>query len=137
MQSVTLDSNVYVSALNWGGPCLLILNMARDGLIRLHLTNSILAEVGGVLREKLHWPEDDIEMAQREIAEFANQVSPKEYLLAVPGDDDDNRIIECAAAARSGYLITNDKHLLSLGSFRGTRIVTPAEFLSPGEGRIV
>jgi putative PIN family toxin of toxin-antitoxin system len=129
VRSVTLDSNVFVSALNYGGPCLRILNMARDGLIRLDLSNSILEEVGGVLREKFHWPEDDIELVQQEIASFANQVSPQETLLVVPGDDDDNRIVECAVGARSDFLVTSDKHLLRLGAWRATKIVRPGEFL--------
>jgi putative PIN family toxin of toxin-antitoxin system len=137
VNSVTLDSNIYISALNFGGPCLRILNMARDGLIRLDLSNAILEEVGGVLRDKFHWPEDDIELAQREIASFASKVSPQETLLVVPGDDDDNRIAECAAAARSDYIVTGDKHLLRMGSYRGTRIIKPAEFLATEKGRLV
>ena len=136
MRSVILDSNVLISALNYDGPCLRILNMARDGLIRLDLSNAILEELGGVLREKFHWPEDDIELAQREIASFSKQVSPQETLLAVPGDDDDNRLVECAAVAHSDYLVTGDKHLLRLVSYRGTRIINPSEFLGMGKGSV-
>jgi putative PIN family toxin of toxin-antitoxin system len=135
VNSVTLDSNVFVSALNFGGPCLRILTMARDGLIRLDLSNAIPEEVGGVLREKFHWPEDDIELAQREIASLSNYVSPQETLLAVPDDDDDNRVIECASAGRSDYLVTADKHLLRLGHFRSTRIIKPREFLEVSRSR--
>jgi predicted nucleic acid-binding protein len=109
--------------------------MARDGLIRLDLSNSILEEVGGVLREDFQWPEDEIEFVQREIASFANQVSPQERLPVVAADPDDDRVIECAAAARSDYLVTGDKHLLRLGSYRGTRIIKPAEFLALSRGR--
>jgi uncharacterized protein len=50
----------------------------------------------------------------------------------VDADPADNKIIECAAAARSDYLVTGDKHLLVLGSYRGTQIVNPAEFLRLG-----
>lgn len=63
MLSVTLDSNIYISALNYAGPPLRIVNMARDGLIRLDLSNAILEEVGGVLRDKFHWREEDVELA--------------------------------------------------------------------------
>jgi predicted nucleic acid-binding protein len=54
VQSVTLDSNIYISALNYGGACPHILNMSRDRLIRLDVSNAILEEVGGVLRGKFH-----------------------------------------------------------------------------------
>ena len=80
MLSVTLDSNIYISALNYAGPPLRIVNMARDGLIRLDLSNAILEEVGGVLRDKFHWREEDVELAQREIASFSNHVSPQKTL---------------------------------------------------------
>ena len=135
MLSVTLDSNIYISALNYAGPPLRILNMARDGLIRLDLSNAILEEVGGVLRDKFHWPEEDIELAQREIASFANHVSPQQTLTVVSADDDDNRIVECAATARSDYIVSGDNHLLRMGSYGGTRIIKPAEFLGLRKGR--
>jgi uncharacterized protein len=42
---------------------------------------------------------------------------------------------ECAAAAQADYLVTGDKHLLKLGSYRATRIVKAAEFLALQRGR--
>jgi predicted nucleic acid-binding protein len=48
----------------------------------------------------------------------------------VTANDDDNRILECVAAAQAEFLVTGDKeHLLPLGSYRGAKIVTPAQFL--------
>jgi predicted nucleic acid-binding protein len=32
-------------------------------------------------------------------------------------DSDDNKIVECAVAAGSDYLVTGDKDILSLGSY--------------------
>jgi putative PIN family toxin of toxin-antitoxin system len=135
--SVTLDSNVYISALNYGGAPLQLLEMARAGQIRLDLSNAILEEVGGVLRDKFHWPEEDIGMAQREIASFANQVSPQGRVLAVSADPDDDRILECAAEANSDYVVTGDKDLLRLGSYGPMRIVKVADMLNilRGPGR--
>lgn len=48
----------------------------------------------------------------------------------VSDDPDDDRVLECAAAAQADYLLTGDKHLLKLGSYRATRIVKAAEFLA-------
>jgi predicted nucleic acid-binding protein len=48
----------------------------------------------------------------------------------VKADADDDSILECAKAARSDFLVTGDKHLLKLESFRGTRIIKPAAFLA-------
>ena len=63
-------------------------------------------------------------------------IAPTERITVVTAKDDDNRILECAAAARAEFLVTGDKeHLLPLGSYRGTRIVTPAQFLDLLEPR--
>jgi predicted nucleic acid-binding protein len=42
---------------------------------------------------------------------------------------DDNRVIECAAAAGSGFIVSGDKHLLDLSQFRNVRIVKLADFM--------
>ena len=47
----------------------------------------------------------------------------------VKEDPTDNRIIECAAASGSEYLVTGDKHLLKVGQYQSVKIVTPAEFI--------
>ena len=44
-------------------------------------------------------------------------------------DPADNRILECAAQAKSDYLVTGDTGLLSLGSFEEIPIVKVADFL--------
>jgi uncharacterized protein len=51
-------------------------------------------------------------------------------LDAVPGDVDDNRILECAIAAQAEFIITGDNHLLRLGRFRAIRILKVAEFMA-------
>jgi len=50
-------------------------------------------------------------------------------LDVVERDPDDNRVLECATAARSEFVVTGDTDLLALGSFRGIAIVTVASFL--------
>jgi uncharacterized protein len=57
----------------------------------------------------------------------------------VKDDPSDNRILECAEAGGSEFIVTGDAHLLKLGQFAGMKILKPAEFLgrqsSPGRGR--
>jgi hypothetical protein len=40
--SATLDSNTYISAVNFGGTPLQVLNLARAGFIRLDVSDAIL-----------------------------------------------------------------------------------------------
>jgi len=53
-------------------------------------------------------------------------------MLNVTGDPDDNRVRECAVAAESDVIITEDKGLLRLGEYDGIKIVRPSEFLQRG-----
>ncbi len=66
--------------------------------------------------------------AVRHVAAVATVLKP-EKRLAVLADDPDNRILECAVAARAEGIVTGDRHLLDLGTFEGIQIVTLAVFL--------
>lgn len=135
MISATLDSNVLVSALEFGGIPLRLLNLARAGAFRLDVSDALLNEVGRVLHEKFGWPVVNVREFREEIEGFANLVSPKEVLPIVRADPADDKIVECAAAARSDYFVTGDHHLLDLVSHLETRIIKPAAFLELGRSR--
>ena len=62
------------------------------------------------------------------IKKFSEVVNPKER-LAIIADDPDNRILECAAAGQTDFIISGDKHLLHLKNYQGIKILTPAAFL--------
>lgn len=125
MLSVTLDTNVYISALNYDGNPRRILNLARNGKIRLDISDEILDETTRVLREeKWAWSEDRLDNLKKHLDGFANHVTPTEKLTVVKDDPDDDKIVECAAAADSDYLVTGDKGLLKVGSYGKTQIVS-------------
>ncbi len=44
-------------------------------------------------------------------------------------DPDDNRILECASAAGSDYIVSGDKDLLRLGTYDSMRILNVSDFL--------
>ena len=57
-------------------------------------------------------------------------MQPVQTLDVVETDPSDNRILECAAAGKSDYIVSGDmRHLLPLGHYRGIPIVKVAEFL--------
>jgi predicted nucleic acid-binding protein len=112
-----------------------LLQKAQDGLIRLDVSDTILNECGGVLHGKFEWSAEDVKALQAKILSFANHVMPVEAVHVMEAVADDDAIVECAAATRSGFLVTGDKHLLKLGSFRGTPILKPAAFLALGRER--
>ncbi|HEY0759056.1 MAG TPA: putative toxin-antitoxin system toxin component, PIN family [Acidisarcina sp.] len=136
MLRVTADSNVILSALNFPGNPRRILKMAEAGIIRLAVSDAILNEVERVLRRpKFGWPEHEIARALQQTARLAHHFEPKEQIYVVKDDPTDNRILECATASASEYLVTGDKHLLNLGQYFGVKIITPAEFLEIQTGQ--
>jgi predicted nucleic acid-binding protein len=82
-----------------------------------------------VLGRKFDWPEEDIAEVQRQIERFAQKVTPKTLLDVVKDDPDDNRILECASAAGSDYIVSGDKDLLRLGTYDSMRILNVSDFL--------
>jgi uncharacterized protein len=56
------------------------------------------------------------------------RVKPKVELHIVDEDEEDNKILECALAAKADIIVSGDKHLLKLGKYKKTRILAPREF---------
>ena len=124
----TADSNVYVSALQFGGVPRRLLNAARAGAFRLAISEALIAEIRGVLLEKFHWTEEMVAEATTTLRSFAQLVHPTRMLRVVTEDPDDDRVLECAAASESQFIISGDKHLLRLVQYESIRILKVAEF---------
>ena len=129
MRRITLDSNIYVSALNFGGKPLQVLELARVGQIENAISNAIITEISRILYTKLNWEAKDITDAVEQILGFSNYVHADYTLDVVPSDPDDNRVIECAVKAKSHTIVTGDTDLLVLGKFAGIKIQNPSDFL--------
>jgi len=112
---VTADTNVCISALEFGGLPLKVLTAARQGLIRLDISNPLLDEIHRVLRDKFAWSEDMRQRLALRLSRFTSPVHPTQTINAVPEDPDDNRVPERGVAAGSRYIITGDAALLRPG----------------------
>lgn len=128
MMRVVLDTNVYISALLFGGKPLQVLGFAEDHMFSLLYSKPIREEVEGVLAKKFHWPQEMINLACEPYWKIGLAVRPKRRVSACP-DPDDNRILECAIEARADWIVTGDKHLLDMLSFEGISILRPDDFL--------
>ena len=130
MPRVVADTNIYISALNFSGTADEVLALGRAGLVEVYVSPAILDEVAGVLARKFGWAAPRIREAKQLIGSFTVLVHPAETVNLVRDDEADNRILECALAARADTIITGDHHLLQLGHFFGARITTPRQFLN-------
>jgi uncharacterized protein len=128
MQRVTLDTNIYVSALNFGGKPAHLLGMAQAGTIRIDISDAIMAELIRVLREDFAWDGYRLHFMRQGLLEITNRVTPTRTLTVVD-DPDDDRILECAVEAASEFIVTNDKAILRLGEYGGIKIMRVVDFL--------
>ena len=129
---VVLDTNVLVSALAFpGSKPDRILERVRRRETALFVSSFILGELERVLTAKLRHTPAEVRQRVAAIRRMATLVEPGERIRLVEAMDDDNRILECAVAARADYLVTGDRqHLLPLRSVGGIPIITPAAFIA-------
>lgn len=106
MKRVTLDSNIYLSALVFGGKPKRILEMAIEGEIEVAVSDPIIEEVRLHLPGKFGWSDSRTADAVGSISEYARHVTPTEIIDAVPSDADDDRVLECAVAVAEGRSVT-------------------------------
>jgi len=129
MFKVVIDTNVFISAfyLPESRPAEVV-HFARKRKVLKFISLKILEEVDRILQKKLLWDQAKTQSALAQIRKFSEIVSPQEH-LAVITDDPDNRILECALEAQVDFIVSGDKHLLNLKTYRGITIVTPVDFL--------
>jgi putative PIN family toxin of toxin-antitoxin system len=126
---VVLDTNVYISAILFGGNCEEILKLAAQKLFEVVASKGIIDEIKSVLKEKFYWTDKQITEVVKYIREIATVINPEIPLSIIKEDPADNKIIECAVSLNATYIVTGDKHLLSIKEYEGIKIVSPVEFL--------
>lgn len=129
VQKVVFDTNVYISAfITRGGKAEQAWKLALEGKVEVFTSVAILTEMAGKLREKFHWRDELIKATIKHIAKTAKVIKPS-IKINILADEPDNRILECAQGAGAEIIVTGDKHLLDLVSFKGIKISRIADFL--------
>lgn len=131
MIKVVIDTNVVVSAFlkSEGNPAL-ILCLVFEKEIRICLSEEIIQEYQGVLkREKFRsLNQTDVKKFLTKLQDLSFFVNPKEKVNLLT-DPDDNKFLDCAYEAKADYLITGNKKHFPINQFKGTKIVSPLEFI--------
>ena len=130
MIKVVLDTNIYVSAIVFGGkPREVFLEITR-GKRALFVSKKILAELRGVLRKKFKYTLLEIDRVEQIILEIAEIIEPRQTITIIPSQPMDNHILECAVETKADFVITGDKkHLLLLKKFKNIPIISADQFL--------
>ncbi len=128
---VVFDTNVWIS--------IFMKKRLRDEFTRVkqNLTVYISEDIGLEISKALHYPQvaqilRRIGVSEKDVLRIlavnSKKVEPKLKLQVINEDAEDNKILECALAAGADIIVSGDKHLLELGKFKKTRILTPREF---------
>jgi len=127
---VVLDTNVLVSALLFPGELGRLVAGWKSGAFIPVFSRDTFDEFKRVLAyPKFSLSVQEIEvLIEDEVLPFCEVVEIEEELSGVCRDPADDKFLTCAISAGAGYLISGDKDLLDLGSFRNITIITAAAF---------
>lgn len=128
---VVFDTNVWIS--------IFMEKRLRDAFLRVkqnitvYVSEDIALEISKVLQfpqvaevlKKIGIREKD---ALRILDGNSKKLEPKLKLHVINEDAEDDKILECAFSAGADIIVSGDKHLLELGKFKKTKILTPREF---------
>ncbi len=131
MIPVVIDTNVFVSALLFGGTPGKLIALWRSGKIQPHLTSEIVAEILRVLAyPKFQLTENEIQyLLYVETLPFCKVVAGKSGSAIIKEDPSVDMFLRCCEVVKAKALISGDNHLLNLNSHRNTLILTPSQFL--------
>lgn len=122
------DTNALISAFLWEGSVSQKLLFAlSSGGYELFSSQEILEEFESVLKRHFSYSAENASSLRIQAAIVSSLVIPLERVRVVKEDPADDKILECAVASRSEFVVTYDKHLLKLKEFRGVKIITPED----------
>ena len=125
---VVLDTNIFVSALVFGGKPEKVYRLVLKRKIITYISLPIITEIIEVLTKKFNFNQIKLQQIERKIKKFFIVVNPSKVIDKVR-DPDDNRVLEAAVEGNCDFIITGDKDLLDLGKFKKIKILTAEEFL--------
>jgi len=125
---VVIDTNLFVAGyFNKDSASAKILEMARRGKIQVLWTEEIKKEVERIIQNIK--AKKKFQKGVKEIFKEENKIEPRFKIKEIKEDPDDNKFLECAYFGEAKTIISNDRHLLSLGNFQGIPIHTPKTFV--------
>jgi putative PIN family toxin of toxin-antitoxin system len=124
-----LDTNVVASAMLWGGVPRILLQAARDKRIALFTSTVLLAELTDILSRrkftrKIASSGLTLDQLVDGYAALTSIVRPTAIAPTILDDPDDDVVLATAAAARAKFIISGDRHLLTLGRFEDIAVLT-------------
>lgn len=125
--SVVLDSNIWISAILFGGN--------SEGVLRFCLSRAEIVASDALAEEIFSYFQYQTKAPQRWRRFF--RISFEKICSIVPTNNEvgevrdpkDNHVIAAALAGKCQFIVTGDRDLLELQEYKGAAIVTPVDFL--------
>jgi uncharacterized protein len=135
MMRVVIDTNVWLSALLWGGQPSLIIQLIEQKQIQAISSENILTELTDILQKpKLQKRLDRLKITAEEIVIIAKRLMTlvviEEVTIPELRDPKDQMVLATAIAGDAQIVISGDKDLLVLHPYGNISILLPQEFLS-------
>jgi len=127
---VVIDTNIYISALFWGGKPRKIIDLGREKNILLFISVDIEKEIAETLKVKFKLDEKEINKILFDFSTFTIPVNVTQQINLISDDPDDNKFLECAVSCKADYIVSGDNHLLKLKKYAGIKILKSSQFLS-------
>jgi len=129
MSRVVADTNIYISAIMFGGLPGSVLDLGLLRAFTLVVSPPLLDELEDKLRIKFGVSARDAAAIRAKLQNAANVVDPQLVLNVVKDVPDDNHVLECAVEGAADYIVSGDRHLLQLKAHAGIPILTARQFL--------
>lgn len=125
---LVFDTNVYIAAIisPEGYAARYVAEAGIGSRYKLYISHEILAEIRGKIAIKTP---NNIVHANNLISyveSVAHAVAPLTKIFILD-DEPDNRILECAVAAKADLIVSFDKDLLRLKEYEGSAIIHPSK----------
>ncbi|MGC8856776.1 MAG: putative toxin-antitoxin system toxin component, PIN family [Anaerolineae bacterium] len=125
-----MDTNIFISSI-LGGNLGVIIDEWMAGKFKLIVSEAIAREYLDVInRPKFKILPIEIVTVTEYLLQHAEFVTPEERIVVIVTDPADNKFLEAAIAGKVNYIVSGDRHLLELGSFRGIPIIKAADFIA-------
>lgn len=124
---VVLDTNVLIAAFIARGACA---DLFEHCALRHRIVYSeaIVDELRRVLKAKFNFTDEEIVRVTALVRERSESVSPQGLGERICREEDDDVILATAKAGEAACIITGDRDLLAIVSWRGIPIIAPAAF---------
>jgi len=124
---IVLDTNVIIAAFATRGLCHAVFELCLDRF-EIILSEPILKEISVNLNHKIKLPLRQCDVIVSYLRDNCSMSEIDDVDASLCRDKSDIHVLGLAERSSAQYIITGDKDLLDMASYKNTKIVTPREF---------